>query len=90
MMFSGLKWGYCGIYNEMKWSMSLRKVHSDKDLILLEKGLKQMKGENRSFKLIEIKNALITDKTEYRLRDFWRDKIGKKQECLRIRRCYIG
>ena len=86
MMFSGLKSGYCEIYNEMKWSMSLRKVHSDKDLILLEKGLKQMKDEKRSFKLIEIRNALITDKTEYRLRDFWRDKIGKKQECLRIRR----
>ena len=86
MMFSGLKCGYSEIYNEMKWSMSLRKVYSDKDLILLEKGLKQMKEEDRGFKLIEIKNALITDKTEYRLRDFWKDKIGKKQECLIIRR----
>ena len=82
MMFSGLKCGYIG----MKWSMSLRKVHSDKDLILLEKGLKQMKEEDRSFKLIEIKNALITDKTEYRLRDFWEDKICKTQECLIIKR----
>ena len=81
MMFSGLK---CG-FSHMKWSMSLRKVHSDKDLILLEKGLKQMKEENRSFKLIDIRNALITEKTEYRLRDFW-TRLGKSQECLRIRR----
>ena len=85
MMFSGLKCWNGNIYNEKKWSMSLRKVHSDKDLILLEKGLKQMKKENRSFKLIEIKNALITDKTEYRLRDFW-TRLGKSQEDLIIRR----
>ena len=81
MMFSGLKCGYSG----MKWSMRLRKVHSDKDLILLEKGLKEMKNEDRSFKLIDIRNALITEKTEYRLRDFW-TRLGKSQECLRIRR----
>ena len=83
MMFSGLK---CSNWtNRFKWSMSLQKVHSDKDLILLEKGLKQMKEENRSFKLIDIRNALITEKTEYRLRDFW-TRLGKSQECLIIRR----
>ena len=82
MMFSGLK---CGFSHLKLWSMSLRKVHSDKDLILLEKGLKQMKEENRSFNLIDIRNALITEKTEYRLRDFW-TRLGKSQECLIIRR----
>ena len=78
MMFSGLS---C-----MKWGMILQTIHTDKDLILLEKGLKQMKNENRSFKVIDIRKALITDKAEFRFRDFWKNIVGNKQDDLIISR----
>ena len=77
-MFSGLP---C-----MKWGMILQTIHTDKDLILLEKGLKQMKNENRSFKVIDIRKALITDNAEFRFRDFWKDIVGNKQNDLIISR----
>ena len=77
-MFSGLS---C-----MKWGMILQSIHTDKDLILLEKGLKQMKDENRSFKVIDIRKALITDNAEFRFRDFWKDIVGNKQNDLIISR----